>query len=690
MHLSILVLLYSATRIAAQAPSYSPYFVDCPNAVSNDDGQLNLVFNTGSPLAGTQSLYPQESEYVQRRQEDAAQTWQDFLEQTETGYDVATLLANDTETEGPKLAIAVSGGGYRYVLLSISLCAHELRGGWRRAAIYGAGSLLAFDDRNESAVAPALQLSSYLSGLSGGSWLVTSLIMNDFPDLWSLVTGTGDEDQPGWLLDYNLIAPAGLIVTDNNAYYDTLIADVQVKAENGFPVSITDIWSRALAYHMFNQTTPDNFYDTQATHDQGLLWSSLRYVPSFQNAEVPLPLVVALTRPSEEQQTDAEGVIIPLVNTQVEFSPFTFGSYDPSLGALVDVDLAGTPLDSGAPLNSSACVNGFSNAAFVIGTSSSLFNAAQELVESPTIANLIQRISSDALDISDPAYSVPLVANWGNSFKSLEAVGANDSDLTWMSADNDVLELVDGGLNGENVPLMPLLVKSRAVDAILALDGSADTDDNYANGTSLYATSERASQVFPQDWVSFPPLPEGGVDEFVSLGLNERTTFFGCNSTQGGNVSDAGVYPIVIYVPNSPYPTRAPASNYSTFDLDYTPDEVASFLFSAQTNARQGYTNDTLGGERDQMLPTCLACAFVDRARLRKGVARSDACEQCFERYCYVDGVTDAPSNAENVTENTSGGNDSGGENTASLASPNFNMLALGATTLAMALFTTL
>jgi lysophospholipase len=42
---------------------------------------------------------------------------------------------------------------------------------------------------------------------------------------------------------------------------------------------------------------------------------------------------------------------------------------------------------------------------------------------------------------------------------------------TYIDANTRWLELIDGGLNLENVPLGPLLVNSRDVDFILAVDG---------------------------------------------------------------------------------------------------------------------------------------------------------------------------------------------------------------------------
>lgn len=47
-----------------------------------------------------------------------------------------------------------------------------------------------------------------------------------------------------------------------------------------------------------------------------------------------------------------------------------------------------------------------------------------------------------------------------------------DSNSTW-------LELVDGGLNKEAIPLSPLLVKARHVDVIVTIDASSDDSDNW-------------------------------------------------------------------------------------------------------------------------------------------------------------------------------------------------------------------
>jgi lysophospholipase len=45
---------------------------------------------------------------------------------------------------------------------------------------------------------------------------------------------------------------------------------------------------------------------------------------------------------------------------------------------------------------------------------------------------------------------------------------------TYSDSGAELLELIDGGSNLENIPLGPLFVKSRELDVILAVDASAD------------------------------------------------------------------------------------------------------------------------------------------------------------------------------------------------------------------------
>lgn len=89
------------------------------------------------------------------------------------GFNHSQLMGNNTDLS---IAIAFSGGGYRSMLT-------------------GAGVLTAFDLRTPGSTLPnhlggLLQSSNYITGISGGSWLVMSNMANDFkPNYLSLQDG---------------------------------------------------------------------------------------------------------------------------------------------------------------------------------------------------------------------------------------------------------------------------------------------------------------------------------------------------------------------------------------------------------------------------------------------------------------------------------------------------------------------
>ncbi|GAA5947133.1 hypothetical protein JCM3765_002172 [Sporobolomyces pararoseus] len=618
------LVLSIASTVLAQAASYAPVFVQCP--------ATELVLRTGNPTQGNQVLQSNESSYLEKRRRDVTpQLWRDYLNDNSTGS--TGYSADSIANAQPKIATAVSGGGLR-------------------ASLFAAGTLNAFDSRNSSTVGGLWQLSDYLAGLSGGSWTVGSVSLGDMTPIYELVLGNTPTSQTnmGWELDMNLLAPDGLLgVSENKEYFDAIFADVQSKANAGFPVSITDLWGRALAYHFFNQTTPENFYDMQP-HNEGTLFSAIKYTQNFQNGAMPIPLLVTTSRVSEKMQTSGTSTtVIPLNNTQFETTPFTFGSYDSTLQALIPVEYLGTQLSNGQPKNSSSCVNAFDNAGFCLGSSASLFNAVQQEISNPIWTELIQKLLGEITDIQATSESVALVANYPNSFQNFQPEGG----FTFESSGNDILEITDGGENGENVPLSPLLVRARELDFILAADASADTEYSWPNGTSLLATADRAAN-YSNGFRNFPPIP-ANADEFVAQGLNLRPTFFGCNSTAKGNMSSSSneSYPIVVYLPNAPAPVENPfLTNTSTFTLSYSYEEVEAFLDSATLNAKKGFPNPNTPTTPDSEFGLALKCATVDRARQRAGLERSSACQNLFNRYCWNDSVADVLVNATETGQN--------------------------------------
>lgn len=137
-------------------------------------------------------------------------------------------VANDNATNLPNVAIAVSGGGYR-------------------AMLTGGGALKAFDSRTPNSttsgqIGGLLQTATYVSGLSGGSWLLASLYVNNFTTIGDLqADGTGE----AWQLGQSILegpSTGGFQLLSSAEYYSTISDQVQAKSDAGYNTTLTDIW----------------------------------------------------------------------------------------------------------------------------------------------------------------------------------------------------------------------------------------------------------------------------------------------------------------------------------------------------------------------------------------------------------------------------------------------------------------
>jgi lysophospholipase len=244
-----------------------------------------------------------------------------------------------------------------------------------------------------------------------------------------------------------------------------------------------------------------------------------------------------------------------------------------------------------------------------MGTSSSLFNTFVLELNQTALPAALMSIFNGFLTNLGADYND--IAQWQpNPFYHFN----NDTNRNAQTMD---LTLTDGGEDGQNIPLYPLIQPQRHVDVIFAIDSSADTTYGWPNGTSLVATYERSLNNTIENGTAFPSIPDQNT--FINLGLNNRPTFFGCNAS-----NNTGDTPIVVYLPNAPYITY---SNVSTFDLEYNETQRNAII-------RNGYEVATLGnGTLDAEWPACMACAVLSRSFTRSGTTVPDACNQCFERY---------------------------------------------------------
>ncbi|PNY26876.1 Lysophospholipase [Tolypocladium capitatum] len=562
-------------RATNSAPhGYTPSPVDCP--------QQRPAIRNGS------SLSPQETEWLPRRRNETLPYIRTLLKRIAIpGFDSDAYLRNagrDT-TALPNIGLAVSGGGYR-------------------AMLNGAGALAAWDSRSAGSetagnLGGLLQSATYLSGLSGGGWLVGSIYTNNFtsvqdalksPNIWQF----GDSILKG-PKQYSLLR-----------YYTGIIDDVDGKAKAGFNRSITDYWGRMLSYQLVNSTDGG----------PGFTFSSIADDPDFSSAKTPLPFLVADGRAPGE-------TLIPSNSTVFEFSPWEMGSSDLSLDGFVPLKYVGSKFNNGSLPDNERCIAGFDNAGFVMGTSSSLFNQIVLRLQKGDNKNVpadVPKIAIDALTslLQDLGSKDEDIASWApNPFKGYNS--ANNP-----SAGADRLTLVDGGEDSQNVPYHPHLVRDRKVDVVFSVDSTADTKSIWPDGSSPIATYQRSLQNLSVG-TSFPAVP--GKDTFLNLGLNTKPVFFGCNSTNTTSPS-----PLIVYLPNYPYVFT---SNLSTFQMSVNSSERNAMIQNGWAVVTQ------LNSTRDADWPVCVGCAMLSRSFERTKTAVPDKCQQCFSKYCW-DGRLDA------------------------------------------------
>nr|OQO17926.1 hypothetical protein B0A51_12857 [Rachicladosporium sp. CCFEE 5018] len=574
----------AARAFAANAPhGYTPQTNACPSDAPT--------------IRNASGLSPNETAWLEVRRQATIDPMKQLLARLNiSGLDTDKYISDHQSNVSnlPNIGIALSGGGYR-------------------AMLNGAGVVQAFDSRtvnstNAGHLGGLLQAATYLAGLSGGSWAVSSLYANNFSSVSDILASNPD-DSDLWQLGntiYEGPSKGSIQLLDSAGYYAALEDQVSGKEDTGFNTTITDYWGRALSYQIVNASDGGPAYT----------FSSIVQQDWFTSGSVPLPLVVADGRAPGE-------IIIPGNTTVFEFSPWELGTFDPTVAGFAPLKYVGSNFSAGAVRSTEACVTGFDNIGFVFGTSSSLFNTILTAVNGTNSTGLL----STALQASLTAL--------------LGGIGEADNDIAdypnpfygWNNATNlghvsQQLTLVDGGEDGQNIPLHPLVQPPRAVDVIFAVDPSADTNatlptnasaTGWPSGFAIESTYRRSLTEI-QNGTPFPSIPD--VNTFFNLGLNNRPTFFGCNSSN----TTGGIAPLIVYLPNAPY---VYTSNVSTFDLEYNKTERNAIVANGYNLATQG------NGTVDPGWGTCVGCAILSRSLERNGVEVPEACTTCFAKYCW-------------------------------------------------------
>lgn len=500
-----------------------------------------------TPLVRTATgISASESSYIAARAPLASAALGAWLKKVNSTFSTANL---------PAVALTTSGGGFRSLLT-------------------GAGVIQALDSRDSNVGTSGLyQGLTYQAGLSGGGWLLSSFAGNNYPTISNLETTL-------WTTAFadSLFVPANL---DLGGAYIHILADVLAKNAAGYPPTLVDVYGRLLAYQLLKG----------ADGGVAIELSSITGFSNFTSHNVPFPII---TGTNVETST---GVCTPPNNTVIyEFSPYEFGSFDSGVNAFTQTKYLGTHLSNGSPTNET-CETNYDNLGYILGTSSDVFNELcttfPSVAEVPGIIANISAIVAQTHTLT----TMDEYAPYPNPFYKY-----NHSTLVQAQTE---LTLVDGGESHQNNPLFPLLQPARSVGVILVNDNSADTSANFPDGSEIYQTYVQAQLA---GLTKMPVIPPSAT--FLSQGLNQKPTFFGCNDTSKITI---------VYLPNYNYTFP---SGVSTEQLEYLPSETSGLIANGGEVA-------TMNGSAT--FPTCLACAIVKKT----GDVLPAACWACFSTFCY-------------------------------------------------------
>lgn len=207
-----------ALRALPNAPDgYAPAEVNCPS--------------TRPGVRSAATLSQSERDWLKERRPKTTNALVDFFGHVDIpGFDAAEYIGRHRNniSSVPNIGIAASGGGYR-------------------ALMNGAGALAAFDNRTENSTSRGhlgglLQSATYLSGLSGGGWLVGSLYMNNYSTVPELQY---DDEGTVWNFQDSILEgpdDTGVTLFNSIEYFRELSNAVDAKRTAGYEVSITDYW----------------------------------------------------------------------------------------------------------------------------------------------------------------------------------------------------------------------------------------------------------------------------------------------------------------------------------------------------------------------------------------------------------------------------------------------------------------
>lgn len=234
MHFSTSVAF--AALISGCVSTYAPVSTSCPTTP--------LVRSASSGLSTSEETYRE----VRKVTADVALA----LWLTKTN----PLFLSSLKGQMPTIALTSSGGGFR-------------------ATLSGAGTVQALDARDTLVSTSGLyQAISYHSGLSGGSWLLSSIISNNYATITALYTSIWKTS-----LINGLFNP----LDNQTAVYSGINNDILLKEATGVRGSLADAWSRLISYAVL----------PGANGGVANLLSDVTTKSTFKAYTVPYPIILA-------------------------------------------------------------------------------------------------------------------------------------------------------------------------------------------------------------------------------------------------------------------------------------------------------------------------------------------------------------------------------------------------------------
>ena len=280
-HLTIGVVLGSTPN-----GTYAPGYVKCP---------ANMTFIRDASTG----LSPNETKWLNLRRPNVINSLESWLPRAlanvgQNMFNVSSYISalRSNESQTPIVAIGLSGGG-------------------ARATLSGYGAWQAMDERwpaaHSSGVGGLAQVSTYYAGLSGGGAPIGGLAMSNYSTVQQILDA-------GTYLG-NISASA--ITYDNSTVqselFNSYINQIALKAEQGFNVSVTDLFSFIfITEFLYNGSYPGNPVPLF-----GRTWSDIQSYPSFSEGLYPMPIIMAaeVVTPGIPNVTTSYGVLYPAPNS---------------------------------------------------------------------------------------------------------------------------------------------------------------------------------------------------------------------------------------------------------------------------------------------------------------------------------------------------------------------------------------